>query len=124
MARKGLFDPNIFDPAIFDTGDASLDSYDWTGIGTRLEESPEVVATIRDKIAELDRLIEATRLTNSEKDRAKSITAALISLVSSPQPEWRAIVELLNSPIITAVCNATAVAMLAIGTVRLIVGLG
>jgi len=122
MAANGPFDPDIFDPEIFDTGDEGLDSYDWTGIETRLAADPEAVAGIARRLRELDRLVEDTGLTNSEKARAKAITTALLSLVESPQPEWRAIVELLNSPVITAVCNAAALASLAIGVVRLIVG--
>lgn len=122
MAVTGPFDPNIFDPNIFDTGEQGLDSYKWTGIENRLAADPAVTAQIRSKLQELDRLVDATELTNSEKARAKAITTALLSLGESPQPEWRAIVELLNSPVITAVCNAAALTGLAVGVIRLIVG--
>lgn len=122
MAANGPFDPNIFDPEIFDTGEVGLDSYDWTGIERRLAADPALIAEIGGKLQELDRLVDATGLSNSEKARAKAITTALLSLVESPQPEWRAIVELLNSPVIAAVCNAATVAGIAIGIVTLIIG--
>ena len=122
MAANGRFDPDVFDPEIFDTGKESLDSYDWTGIETRLAADPQAIAEIASRLRDLDRLVEGTGLTNSEKARAKAITTSLLLLVESPQPEWRAIVELLNSPAITAVCNASALAGLAIAVVRLIVG--
>ena len=122
MAANGPFDPNVFDPEIFDTGEVGVDSYDWTGIERRLTADPALVTEIGSKLQELDRLVDATGLSNSEKARAKAITTALLSLVESPQPEWRVIVELLNSPVIAAICNAATVAGIAIGIVRLIVG--
>jgi len=122
MAANGPFDPDIFDPEIFDTGEDGLDSYNWTGIERRLAADPVLIAEIGSKLQELDRLVDATGLSNSDKARAKAITTALLSLVESPQPEWRAIVGLLNSPVITAVCNAATLAGIAIGIVRLIVG--
>ena len=122
MAANGPFDPNIFDSKIFDTGEKSLESHDWTGIERRLAADSVLITEIGSKLREMDRLVDATGLTNSEKAQAKAITTALLSLVESPQPEWRVIVELLNSPVIAAVCNAATLVGLAVGIVKLIVG--
>lgn len=122
MAASGPFDPDIFDPEIFDTGEQGLDSYDWTGIERRLAADPLLIAEIGCKIQELDGLVDVAGLTNFERARAKAITTALLSLVESPQPEWRAVVELLNSPVIAAVCNGATLAGLVFGVVRLILG--
>jgi hypothetical protein len=120
---KGIFDPAIFDPAIFDTGDEPpIASYDWTGIEQRLTVDPAAVDEIRRRLAKLDAAVEHAGLTNAEQARAKAITAALLSLVESPEPEWQAIVTLLTSPTIQAFCNAVALSTLAIGIVRLISG--
>jgi hypothetical protein len=94
----------VFHPAI--------DSSSWTGIETRLSTDPKTVAAIVDKIAELDRLVENTGLTNHEKARAKAITQALGNLVESPEPEWKAIVGLLQSPALAASLNLAALVQL------------
>ncbi|MEV4933664.1 hypothetical protein [Sphingobium sp. LSP13-1-1.1] len=81
----------------------------WTGIEQRLASDPAIVDAIRQKIVEIDSLIEKTGLTNFERDRAKAITEALRSLINSPEPEWRAVVMLLTSPSLTAIINLTTV---------------
>jgi hypothetical protein len=118
---KGLFDPDIFDSAIFDTG-SPFASVDWTGVEHRLAADPQAIAEITKRIAELDALVETLGLTNSECDKAKAITTALRTLVSSPEPEWRAIIALLASPTMTALCNAITVGTLIASIIRLIVG--
>lgn len=122
MANR-VFDPTIFDPAIFDTGEEpSFASVDWTGVEQRLAADPATVDEIRRRIAELDVAIEKAGLTNVEQSKAKAITTALRSLVESPEPEWQAIVLLLTSPTMQALCNALALGAFLIGIVQLISG--
>ncbi|WP_126494772.1 hypothetical protein [Sphingosinicella microcystinivorans] len=83
----------------------AVESSRWTGIENRLQTRPDLVDIITSKIHEIDDIIEKTGLTNAEKDKAKRITASLILLVESPEPEWKAIVELLNSKNLTAMLN-------------------
>lgn len=93
----------------------SIESVNWTGVQTRLEAKPAVVEHIREKISELDALVDQAGLTNTENAKAKSITKALVSLIESPEPEWKAIAELLNSPVFSAVLNMAAMAQLILG---------
>lgn len=90
----------------------SISSADWTGITTRLQSSPEVVELIASHIADIDRLVDQTGLTNSERQKAKAITESLGLLVASPEPEWKAIATLLTSPSIAAVLNVSAIAQI------------
>lgn len=122
--HRGPFDPAIFDPAVFDTGDppVAIASVNWTGVEERLAADPATVRQIADHLRELDELVAKAGLTNSETAKAKAITGALKSLIESPEPEWKAIVELLNSPIISALCTALNLAGAAYAVIRLIVG--
>lgn len=98
---------------------SATNSASWTGIEQRLSSSPEVVEQIRLKIREIDRLVDETGLTNAERQKAKAISEALIKLVESPEPEWKAIMELLTSKPLTAILNLTAILQIA---ARLIIG--
>jgi len=95
----------------------TVSSVDWTGIEARLATSPVIVEKISVKISEIDELIEATGLTNFERQKAKAITSALRSLVASPEPEWKAIVQLLNSPNLTAVLNVATIVQLTLALI-------
>ena len=120
---KALFDPNIFDPAIFDTGVKDpFASVDWTGVEHRLTADPQAVAEIAARITELDALVETVGLTNSECAKAKAMTTALRSLVASPEPDWKSIVSLLNSPAMQALCTLTLIGDLIARIIWLIVG--
>ena len=101
----------------FDSDDAvRVDAWSsaWTGIEKRLDSHPRIVDEIRLKMKEIDRLVEAAGLTNEERQKAKAISEALVSLVESPQPEWRAIVNLLNTKPLTALLNLSSIVQLAL----------
>lgn len=99
------------DGLLLDGGLATLtiDSSQWTGIETRLRQQPELVEAIREKLHEIDKLVDQAGLTNLERQKAKAISEALIKLVESPEPEWKAIVELLTSKPLTALLNVASI---------------
>lgn len=92
----------------------AFDSRSWTGIEKRLQSDPDLLEAIRLKLREVDALVDEAGLTNVERQKAKAISEALIKLVESPEPEWKAIVELLNSKPLTAILNVTVVIQLAL----------
>lgn len=99
----------------------SYKSSTWTGIEERITASPEILAKVTANIREIDVLVDQSGLTNAERARAKAITQSLAILVESPEPEWRAIVALLNSPFLTGLLNVAAIAQL---TLKLLFGIG
>lgn len=118
----GPFDPSVFDPAIFDTGEEpSFASVDWTGVERRVASDPALLEDIQRRIEELDAVVEKTGLTNAEQAKAKAITSALRSLVASPEPEWKVIVDLLNAPALKAALTAIGLMDLAMRLIELIV---
>ena len=78
-------------------------SLDWTGIEDRGRANPQAHEKTRSAISDLKVLIEKTDLTNSEKAKAVAIANALDALIESPEPEWRAILELFSSPALKGV---------------------
>lgn len=99
-----------------------LRSASWTGIETRMAALPGAVERVGKLIVELDQAVERCGLTNLEQQRAKALTGALRQLASSPQPEWQHIVQILNSPIFTALLNVKDVAYLVVGIALLLLG--
>ena len=55
-------------------------------------------------------MVERCGLTNFEQQKAKALTGALIQLLNSPQPAWRVIVEILNTPELNALWRLGEVA--------------
>lgn len=101
---------------------SAIDSADWTGIEQRLGANPKALASIAERVKQLDELLAAANLTNAQRVQAAAAVDALKSLVHAPQPEWKAIVVILAGPTITAICNIKEIAE-AVGTIiRLIVG--
>jgi hypothetical protein len=92
-----------------------LDSARWTGIEQRLARDPARIKDIRTKIREIDGLLSDAGLSNREMAKARAISEALIKLAESPEPEWKAIVDLLQSPALGAALNV-------VGLIQLIVG--
>jgi hypothetical protein len=90
----------------------SISSADWTGIEERLQTDRMIVRQIEAHIGEIDKLVEQTGLTNTERQKAKAITEALKLLIASPEPEWKAIATLLTSPSLTAVLNVATIVQL------------
>lgn len=105
---------------------AAIDSADWTGIERRLEASPAAVQVIRSKVVELDTALEAAGLTNAECAKAKAMTAAILKLVESPEPEWkiiaRLVATLMDSKAINSGLNAAALGNLAWDILKAIFG--
>lgn len=89
---------------------STFDSAAWTGLSERVKASPELLENIVTKVREIELLIDRSNLSNEQKSSARSIYRALVALVDDPDPEWKIIVELLNSPKLTAVLNFTQVA--------------
>lgn len=97
---------------------------DWTGIEKRLAEDPAAIASIADKVEQLDRLLAGANLTNAERVQAGAAVDALKSLVRAPQPEWKAIAVILAGPTVTALCNFKEIAEVIGAIIGLFVGLG
>lgn len=97
-------DPNGLTPEAAAEAVASLRSqlaanaYEWTGIEERVASNPNVVEQIMTSLMKVNILIEETGLNNAEKAKAHSINNALISLINSPEPEWKVILNLLSTP--------------------------
>ena len=98
-----------------------IDSATWTGIAERVARSPRIVSDISICISEIDNLIGDLVLSNLERARLKAITTSLQTLVESPEPEWKAIVALLQSPTLNAVLGLAGIIQL---TLKLIFGIG
>lgn len=94
----------------------------WTGIEERIAAIPGAIDAVNRLVVELDILVEKCGLTNFEQQRAKALTGALVSLVSSPQPDWQIIVQVLNSPVFNALWRLKEVAVLLATIVLFLVG--
>ncbi|QYE35242.1 hypothetical protein KZX46_04370 [Polymorphobacter sp. PAMC 29334] len=73
-------------------------AFEWTGIEERVASDPEIMERIMTSLKEVNVLIEKTGLNNAEKAKAHSINNALMSLIDSPEPEWKVILNLLSTP--------------------------
>ncbi len=104
-----------------DQPSATISSDGWTGIEARLERDEEAVERIKGHIRTLDAEVEMLGLSNHERQKVKAITEALIKLAESPEPEWKAIVELLRSPTLGALLGLAGIAQLAL---KIIFGIG
>jgi hypothetical protein len=87
----------------------------WTGVEARANLDPNFIPTLKSQLVQLDKLVEDSALTNYEKSKAKSITLALLCLIESPEPEWKTIFRLLQSPSLAVALNIAALAQLIIG---------
>ena len=99
----------------------SVSSEAWTGVETRLKRDELAVNRIRQHVAQLDREVENLGLTNQERAKVKAITEALVKLIESPEPEWKAIVELLRSPTLGAILGLAGLTQLVL---KLVFGIG
>lgn len=99
-----------------------LSSASWTGIEQRIAATPGSIEQVGSLIAQLDLTVEQCGLTNYEQQRAKALTGALMKLVSSPQPEWQLIVNILNSPVLSALWRFKDISILLAGLVYWLVG--
>ena len=93
----------------------------WTGIRDRLDRDPVAVSRIQRQIDDLNKEVDRLELSNHERAKVKAITEALTKLVESPEPEWKAIVELLRSPTLASILGLAGLVQLAL---KLIFGIG
>jgi hypothetical protein len=102
----------------------AVDSANWTGIELRLGADPAAVERVRAVIIDLDRALDVAGLTNAERAKAGALTGAILSLVQSPEPEWKVIarllVTLLDSRAVNAALNAAQIAGLIVGALKLL----
>jgi len=99
----------------------NISSEEWTGIANRIGRDAAVLSRINQQITELDREVDRLGLSNHERAKVKAITEALVKLIESPEPEWKAIVELLRSPTLAAVVGLVSIAQIAL---KIIFGIG
>ncbi|MCA1654027.1 MAG: hypothetical protein ABR588_02150 [Sphingomicrobium sp.] len=109
-----------------DTAEAELvpriiSSEEWTGIANRIGRDAAVASRINKQIIQLDKEVDRLGLSNHERAKVKAITESLTKLVASPEPEWKAIVELLRSPTLAAIVGLVGIAQLAL---KIIFGIG
>jgi hypothetical protein len=90
----------------------TISSETWTGIRNRFERDPQAIENLKGQINHLNRSIEALGLSNHEHAKVQAITGALVKLVESPEPEWKVIVDLLQSPTLNAILGLTGIAQL------------
>jgi hypothetical protein len=90
-----------------------VESADWTGIAARI--GPTELGEIRDKVRALRDSIEQSPLDQRAKANALRRIEALQTLLEAPDPPWKAIIELLNSPLLTAFLNAAAIMTIIFG---------
>jgi hypothetical protein len=117
LTEEGNYEASGFDQFVVDdepqapisTASFAFDSSTWTGIEARLATDPVITKAIKQHIRQIDELVEKSGLTNAERAKAKAITVALVSLIDSPEPEWKAIVQLLTSPTLTALLNVAQI---------------
>ncbi|MCW3836847.1 hypothetical protein ACFQ1E_11775 [Sphingomonas canadensis] len=86
----------------------------WTG---RLDISEARKAEIRHKLSEIRRIIEQSRLSNSQRANALAVIEAADILVETPDPLWPEIMRLLRSPVLA---NLNGVASLVLAIVGII----
>jgi hypothetical protein len=98
-----------------------INSSTWTGISERAARSPQIIAAVTKHVSEIDKLVESLDLNNVERARLKAITNSLQTLVESPEPEWKAIVALLQSPTLSAILGLAGIVQL---TLKVIFGIG
>ena len=99
----------------------ALSSEAWTGIEIRTQRDPAIVETLRQKVHEIEAVSLKLSLTNSERQKISAITEALVKLIESPEPEWKAIVALLQSPKLSAILSLAQLAQFAL---KILFGIG
>jgi hypothetical protein len=88
------------------------DSIEWTGIERRLAANPEAVKEFQQAIGLAHSQLAMTGLTNVERAKAHAILCGLEKLIESPEPEWRAILNLFSSPALNNIMGIANILML------------
>ena len=92
----------------------SVQSAAWTG---RLDISEARKEQIREKLVQIRRIVEQSRLSNAQRANALAVIEAAEVLVETPDPLWPEIMRLLRSPVLA---NLNGVASLVLGIVGII----
>lgn len=99
-------------------GQARVDSATWTGVKKRVAADSSIVVRVKSHIYQIDNLIELAEMSNHDKQQAKSITESLKILIESPDPEWKAIIELLLSPALVAAATYVGLILAILGLTK------
>ncbi len=80
-----------------------------TSAGEIPPKRPEQIAEIRSRLVSLRGVIDQSDLDVRQKKNAIAYLYAVEALVHSPDPPWKVIIALLNSPVLTAFLNTAAI---------------
>jgi hypothetical protein len=92
----------------------SVQSAAWTG---RLDLSEARKSEIREKLNDIRQIVDAARMSNSQRANAIAVIEATEKLVETPDPLWPEIMRLLRSPVLS---NVTGIASLVLSIVSII----
>ena len=117
MSGGRLFQITAAGVDLIETGAASISvqSFAWTG---RLDISEGRKADIREKLSQIREIVEASKLTNSQRCNALAVIDATEMLVETPDPLWPDIMRLLRSPVLA---NLQGTAGLILGIISIII---
>jgi hypothetical protein len=90
------------------------DSRDWMGVAAKIDGAR--LLSVKNQIGALVLTIDQSECDDRTKRNAKKHAEAIVALLDAPDPPWKLIVELLNSPVLTAFLNTAAVLALIFGS--------
>jgi hypothetical protein len=91
----------------------AINSADWTGIAQRIQ--PDQLASIKRQVRSILATIDQSEADEKTKENFKIYVNAAISALEAPDPPWKAIVELLNHPGLTAILTVMNVLQIIFG---------
>lgn len=92
---------------------ANLEAVDWKQREAAL--TPSHIEEIQERARGLISAINQAELDERTRENALAHATAVIDLLQAPDPPWREIVDLLNSPVLCAILNAVAIMQLILG---------
>ncbi len=92
-----------------------VDSSNWTGLTKRL--GPEKIKQVRQGARVLVEVVEQSDLKGTDKENALACAKAVEELVKAPDPQWKQVIEILNSSPLTAFLNAASMLTIILGII-------
>lgn len=90
------------------------DSASWTG---RLDVSEVKKEQIKQHLLEIRKIIDRTKMTNSERCNVLAVVGAMENLIEAPEPQWAEVLRLLRNPLLNGVLGIASIIITIFGLI-------